>query len=231
VRAIVVGTGRMGTLVRAELARRGHEVLDSIGAARNPGGAGLTPERLRGADVALEFTTADAAPGNIERLLHAGVAVVSGTTGCDAELPRLRALAASGEGALLHAANFSIGLQAMLRAARELARALAAHPSFEPHLLDVHHRAKRDAPSGTALALLRVLEGAAGRAVPVTSVRTGHVPGTHALTFDGPHESLRLAHEVRDRAVFAEGAVVAAEWLVGRRGAFGIDDVLAGEAT
>lgn len=227
-RAVVVGTGRMGTLVRAELAARGHQVVAAIGEAQNPGGVALAPERLRGADVAIEFTTASAAPRNIEQLLRAGLAVVSGTTGCDPDLPRLRALADAGHGALLHAANFSIGLQAMLRAARELARALGAHPSFEPHLLEVHHRAKRDAPSGTALALVRALEEVAGRPVPVTSIRTGHVPGRHTLSFDGPHETLALVHDVRDRAVFASGAVLAAEWLLGRTGSHDFADVLDG---
>jgi 4-hydroxy-tetrahydrodipicolinate reductase len=226
-RAVVVGTGRMGTLVKAELEARGHEVIAWIGEDENRDGAALTPERLAGAEVAIEFTTPASAPRNIERLLEAGLAVVSGTTGCDAALPHLEHVARQ-HGALLHATNFSVGLHLMRRAAAMLARGFATHPEFDPHLVDVHHAAKLDAPSGTALTLARSIQEEAGIDVPITSIRTGTVPGTHTLSFEGPHESVTLAHTVRDRAVFAAGAVVAAEWLRGRHGVFWLDDVLFG---
>lgn len=226
-RAVVVGTGRMGTLVKAELEARGHEVVAWIGEADNADGAALTPERLTGAEVAIEFTTPAAAPRNIERLLEAGLAVVSGTTGCDAALPHLEHVARQ-HGALLHAANFSVGLHLMRRAAAMLARGFAIHPEFEPHLVEVHHSAKLDAPSGTALTLAKAIHEESGIDVPITSIRTGKVPGTHTLTFEGPHESVTLGHTVRDRAVFAAGAVVAAEWLRGRHGVYWLDDVLFG---
>jgi 4-hydroxy-tetrahydrodipicolinate reductase len=116
----------------------------------------------------------------------------------------------------------------MRRAAAMLARGFAIHPEFEPHLVEVHHSAKLDAPSGTALTLARAIHEEAGIDVPITSVRTGKVPGTHTLSFEGPHESVTLAHTVRDRAVFAAGAVVAAEWLRGRHGVYWLDDVLFG---
>jgi 4-hydroxy-tetrahydrodipicolinate reductase len=227
VRVVVVGTGRMGTLVRAELEARGHEVLACLGEADNPEGAALTAERLAGAEVAIEFTTSAAAPRNIERLLEAGLAVVSGTTGCDAVLPHLEQ-AARQHGALLHSANFSVGLHVMRRAAAMLARGFALHPEFEPHLVEVHHSAKLDAPSGTALMLAKAIREDAGIDVPITSIRTGKVPGTHTLSFEGAYESVTLSHAVRDRAVFAAGAVVAAEWLCGRHGVFRFDDVLFG---
>lgn len=226
-RTVVVGTGRMGTLVKAELEARGHEVVAWIGEADNADGAALAPERLAGAEVAIEFTTPAAAPRNIERLLGAGLAVVSGTTGCDAALPHLEHVARQ-HGALLHATNFSVGLHLMRRAAAMLARGFAIHPEFEPHLVEVHHSAKLDAPSGTALTLAKAIHEESGIDVPITSIRTGKVPGTHTLTFEGPHESVTLAHTVRDRAVFAAGAVVAAEWLRGRHGVYWLDDVLFG---
>jgi 4-hydroxy-tetrahydrodipicolinate reductase len=226
-RAVVVGTGRMGSLVKAELEARGHEVAAWIGEAENADGAALTPARLAGAEVAIEFTVPSAAPRNIERLLEAGLAVVSGTTGIDAALPHLEHVARQ-HGALLHATNFSVGLHLMRQAAAMLARGFATHPEFEPHLVDVHHAAKLDAPSGTALTLVRHIREEAGVEVPVTSIRTGKVPGTHTLSFEGPHESVTLAHTVRDRAVFAAGAVVAAEWLRGRHGVYWLDDVLFG---
>lgn len=226
-RAVVVGTGRMGRLVKAELEARGHEVVAWIGEEENAGGAALTPGRLAGAEVAIEFTVPSAAPSNIERLLEAGLAVVSGTTGIDAALPHLEGVARH-HGALLHATNFSVGLHLMRQAAALLARGFALHPEFEPHLVDVHHSAKLDAPSGTALTLAKHIREEAGVEVPITSIRTGKVPGTHTLSFEGPHESVTLAHTVRDRAVFAAGAVVAAEWLRGRHGVFWLDDVLFG---
>lgn len=226
-RAVVVGTGRMGTLVKAELEARGHEVVAWIGEAGNADGAAITPQRLAGAEVAIEFTTPAAAPRNIERLLEAGLAVVSGTTGCDTALPHLEHLARQ-HGALLHATNFSVGLHLMRRAAAMLARGFAVRPEFEPHLVEVHHSAKLDAPSGTALTLAKAIHEEAGIDVPITSIRTGRVPGTHTLSFEGPHESVTLAHTVRDRAVFAAGAVVAAEWLRGRHGVYWFDDVLFG---
>jgi len=227
VRAVVVGTGRMGTLVKAELEARGHEVTAWIGEDGNADGAALTPERLRGAEVAIEFTVPSSAPRNIERLLEAGLAVVSGTTGIAEALPRLEH-AARRYGALLHATNFSVGLHLMRQAAALLARGFARHPEFEAHLVDLHHAAKLDAPSGSALTLAKQLREEASVEVPITSIRTGHVPGTHTLSFEGPHESVTLAHAVRDRAVFAAGAVTAAEWMRGRHGVFRLDDVLAG---
>jgi len=217
----------MGSLVKAELEARGHEVAAWIGEEGNAQGAALTPDRLRGVEVAIEFTVPSSAPHNIERLLEAGLAVVSGTTGIDAALPHLEHVARE-HGALLHAANFSVGLHLMRQAAALLARGFARHPGFDPHLVDVHHAAKLDAPSGTALTLVKHVREEAGVEVPITSIRTGSVPGTHTLGFEGPHESVTLTHAVRDRAVFAAGAVTAAEWLCGRRGVFWLDDVLFG---
>ncbi|HEX5632989.1 MAG TPA: dihydrodipicolinate reductase C-terminal domain-containing protein [Gemmatimonadales bacterium] len=227
-RAVVVGTGRMGALVRAELERRGHEVLAWVGREAGVDAAVLSRERLAGADVAVEFTVPGAAPLVVERLLHAGIPVVSGTTGWDAALPRMQDLARAQGGALLHAANFSLGLHVMLRAVRELARAFAAHPEFRPSLVEVHHVHKKDAPSGTARVIAAAAREAGGIEVPIESVRAGEAVGTHTLAFATPHEAVSLEHDVRDRAVFAVGAVTAAEWLVGRRGVFTLDDVLSG---
>ena len=98
---------------------------------------------------------------------------------------------------------------------------------MDPHLIETHHAAKRDAPSGTAIALASQAAALLGRSVPITSVRVGSVPGTHELLFDAPFEQIRLEHVVRDRRVFAAGALRAAEWLIGRRGVFTLDDVLA----
>ena len=218
----LVGRGRMG----AELARlapeRGCEVVATFGASDAP----PDRQRLCGARVALEFTEPGAAVPNIRALLDADCPVVVGTTGWYDRLADVSAEVERRHGALLWAANFSLGVNILEILVAEAGRLLAGTP-FDAHLVETHHVAKKDAPSGTAQVLARVAGDALGRAVPVTSVRTGSVPGTHALVFDAPFEQLRLEHEARDRRVFAEGALVAARWLAGRRGVFTMRDVLA----
>jgi 4-hydroxy-tetrahydrodipicolinate reductase len=226
----IVGNGKMGRAVAALAEERGH-VVRVIGREENAGGAALTRGRLDGVDVAIEFTRPDAVVGNLEHLIEAGVPTVTGTTGWTAELPRIERLVRSRGGALLYAANFSIGVHLFLRAARELAALFAGHAEFDAFILEEHHAAKRDAPSGTA-ALLRTTarETDASRDFPVTSVRAGFIPGTHELTYDGPHETVSLSHVARSRAGFAAGALAAAEWLPGRPGVHGFEAMLFGEA-
>lgn len=230
-RAVIVGTGRMGRAVQAALDARGHTVAAMVGSHENAGGAALVPARLAGVDVALEFTTPSTAPANIARLLAAGIPVVCGTTGWEDQVPSLQALARARQGALLIAANFSVGVAVMLHAARTMAAALKNRPEFDGSIIETHHRAKKDAPSGTGLALQREVREAGGRDVPITSIRTGSVPGTHELRYEGPFESLTLGHVARDRSVFGTGAVLAAEWLVGRTGVYTFEDVLFGKRT
>jgi 4-hydroxy-tetrahydrodipicolinate reductase len=224
----IVGDGKMGRAV-AELAReRGHVVL-VIGREENAGGAALTREALAGVDVAVEFPRPVAVVANLERLIEAGVPTVTGTTGWTAELPRIERLVQSRGGALLHAANFSIGVHLFLRAARDLAARFAGRPEFDAFILEEHHAAKRDAPSGTA-AVLRAMarEADPARELPITSVRAGAIPGTHVLTYDGPHETVALSHMARSRKGFAAGALAAAEWLPGRAGVHRFETMLFG---
>jgi len=227
---VIVGNGRMGRAVAALAAERGHAVR-VIGREENAGGAALTPERLAGVDIAIEFTRPDAVAGNLERLIEAGVPTVTGTTGWTAERPRIERLVRSRGGALLYAANFSIGVHLFLRAARELAALFAKRPEFGAFILEEHHAGKLDAPSGTA-ALLREQgrEADPVREFPITSVRAGFIPGTHQLTYDGPHESVSLSHVARSRAGFAVGALAAAEWLPGRPGFHSFEAMLFGGA-
>lgn len=230
-RIAIVGEGKMGRAVRAAAEARGHRIATVVTGAENPAGRALTAERLAGVEVAIEFTRPDAVLENLDRLCRLGIPVVTGTTGWSARLEEARAMVEEHGGALLYAANFSIGIQLLYRAAAELARALRGRPEFEAHVLERHHREKRDAPSGTALALLERLRAAdPDRDWPVTAIRAGWVPGTHALELEGRFESLTLQHTVRDRAVFAEGALLAAEWLPGRRGVYTFEDILSGGA-
>ena len=214
----------MGRAIAALAPERGWTVVATLGAADMQDG--FTASRLGGADVAIEFTTPDAAPANIRALLAAGCPVVVGTTGWSVALPAIAADVRAARSALLHAANFSIGVNVFQRVVADAARAFGAVPGFDAHLVETHHVAKKDAPSGTAIMLARAASEALGREIPVTSVRTGSVPGTHEIVFDAPFETVRLEHVARDRRVFAEGALLAARWLHGRTGVFGMQDVL-----
>lgn len=230
-RLVIVGNGRMGRAV-AELAEeRGHLVRAIVGREANAGGAALTPALLAGADAAVEFTRPDAVVANLERLIEAGIPTVTGTTGWSAELPRIAGLVEARRGALLHAANFSVAVHLFLRAARDLAARFAGRPEFDGFILEEHHAGKRDAPSGTALALrAKLREADAAREFPITSIRAGAIPGTHVVTYDGPHDTVTLSHVARSRRGFAAGALTAAEWLPGRAGVYDFDAMLFGGA-
>jgi 4-hydroxy-tetrahydrodipicolinate reductase len=224
-RIAIVGYGRMGHAVEAAARARGHEIAAALDI-----GDPLTPERLGRPDVAIEFTAPAAAPGNITQLIEAGIPVVSGTTGWEAELPGIIELVKARNGALLHATNFSVGVQLFCRAAADVARRLAEHAGFDGFIVEEHHAGKLDAPSGTALTLRKAVAAAdPTRPYPVTSVRAGVIPGIHRLAYDGPYETITLEHVARSRDGFAAGAVAAAEWLPGRRGVFTFEKMLFGD--
>ena len=222
----LIGMGKMGRAL-AELApSRGFEVVAALDHEHD-----VTRASLRGAAVAIEFTAPGAAPGNVRACLAAGCPIVVGTTGWYDELPAIGAEVERAKGALLTAPNFSIGVAIFDRVVAEAAKLFAGAPGFDAHLIETHHAAKKDAPSGTAAALARSVQAASGKQIPITSVRVGSVPGTHELLFDAAFEQVRLVHEARDRRVFAEGALAAARWLIGRTGVFTMQDVLAAPAS
>jgi 4-hydroxy-tetrahydrodipicolinate reductase len=226
-RIAIIGNGNMGKAVAALATQRGHQIHTTIGRLENPEGQALTPERLQGVAVAIEFTRPDAAVMNLERLIELGIPTVTGTTGWMDALPRIRSRVEQHAGALLHAANFSIGVHLFLRAAQTLAEGFRGRPDFAVTIHEEHSAAKLDAPSGTALMLQRRLwEIDPGRRFPITSVRAGDTPGTHTLTYHAPNETVMLRHESRSRDVFAAGALAAAEWLPGHHGVFTFDDML-----
>lgn len=224
VKLAMIGMGKMGRAITALAPERGFEVVATLDADATR--SGITRERLAGADVAIEFTVPEAAPANIRALVDAGCPVVVGTTGWYDALPEIADHVRTRGGALLWAPNFSIGVNLFQRVVAEAARLFRGAPGFDAHFVETHHAAKKDAPSGTAIALEQVAAGQLGRHVPITSVRTGSVPGTHELILDAPFESVRLEHVARDRRVFAEGALLAARWLPGRTGVFEMKDVL-----
>jgi 4-hydroxy-tetrahydrodipicolinate reductase len=230
-RIVIVGDGKMGRAVASLAEARGHVIHALIGGGENAGGRALTAERLKGAEVAVEFTRPDAAVANLGHLIDAGVPVVTGTTGWLDQLPRVTAHVERRGGALLYAANFSLGVHLFLRAARDLAGRFAGHPEFDAFILEEHHAAKLDAPSGTARELQqRIRSSDPARDFPITSIRAGTTPGTHLVAYDGPYERVTLAHVARNREGFAAGALAAAEWLPGRPGVHTVDDMLFGES-
>jgi 4-hydroxy-tetrahydrodipicolinate reductase len=230
-RLAIIGMGKMGRAV-AELAPdRGWDIVARLDATHVAGG--ITKHTLAGADVAIDFTVPSAAPANIRAVVAAGCPIVVGTTGWYDQLPAItKEIRASG-GALLAAANFSLGVNVFEQVAELAARLLGRVQAFDAQLIETHHAAKKDAPSGTALMLGRTTSAAWGRdrEIPIASIRTGSVPGTHEFVFDAPFEQIHLEHIARDRRVFAEGALVAAAWLMGPQGrdggVFTMRDVLA----
>ena len=222
----LIGLGKMGTILRQLAPQRGWEVVAAIGADSNRDGRGITEATLKGAEVAIDFTTPNAAVANVRAAVTAGCPIVVGTTGWQSELVSLSEWVAAQHGAMLTASNFSLGVNAFEQIVALAARLLAAAGEFDAHLTETHHAAKRDAPSGTAVTLKSAAQTAWPRDIPITSVRTGWVPGTHELVFDAPFETVTLTHAARDRRVFAEGALVAARWLIGREGVFTMRDVL-----
>jgi 4-hydroxy-tetrahydrodipicolinate reductase len=213
-RLAIVGLGRMGTAVRALAEDSGWSVVAGIARLERPA-------QLAGADAAIEFTTPAAAVANIGICVAAGCPVVVGTTGWYDQLALVSEDVRARGTALFWAPNFSIGANVLAMLAASARRTLPL-AQFPAGIVETHHRAKRDAPSGTAMAIARGLEPD----VPIASLRLGDVPGTHAVLFDGKFEQLQLEHVVRDRRVFAEGAVIAAAWLIGRRGVFTMQDML-----
>ena len=222
----IIGDGKMGRAVRELASDAGFDVVAFLGEG-DVTANGPSVTQLAGADVVIEFTVPGAAAANVIACANAGVPVVCGTTGWDAAFAAADAAVRTGTGALMRSPNFAIGVQLFSRIVTRAAAELRAVPGvFDAHLVETHHAAKLDAPSGTAKMLADRASDALGRDIPITSVRTGHVPGTHEIVFDAAFEQIRLTHVARDRRVFAAGALTAARWLAGKRGVFTMDDML-----
>ncbi|MDQ6871184.1 MAG: dihydrodipicolinate reductase [Gemmatimonadota bacterium] len=222
----IIGDGKMGQAIRDLAQAKGWKIAALIGERESAGGGGITRSTLGNAEVAVEFTEPKAAVANITATLRAGVPVVAGTTGWYDQLPAVTKVANEAGTALLWSPNFSLGVNVLIELARYAGTLMRSLEEFDAHIVETHHSKKKDAPSGTATAIAKAAGEGLNRAIPTTSVRTGSVPGTHELIFDGVYEQLSLAHLARDRRVFAEGALAAADWLVGRKGVFTMRDVL-----
>ncbi len=201
----------MGRALEALAPERGCEVVARLDAPEMA--RGLTVAALGGAQVAIEFTTPETALPNAMALLALGCPVVIGTTGWNAQMAQLEAAVSARRCAALWAPNFSLGVQLFLAIAEDAARRAREMTGIDVHVVETHHTAKQDAPSGTGIAIAERLEAGLGRQVPVSSVRVGSVPGTHEVIMDAAFEQITLTHTARDRRVFADGALAAARWL------------------
>jgi 4-hydroxy-tetrahydrodipicolinate reductase len=216
----------MGRLVESLAPEYGGTIAGVID--EHSGDRAIADGKYGDVDVAIDFTLADAVLRNVPQLAARKINVVIGTTGWQAQEAQLRAIAKDAGIGVLAAANFSLGMNVFQLAVEEASRHFAKHPEFGAWIHESHHIAKKDAPSGTALTLKRGMADAGyQRPIDMSSTRVGAVPGTHTVGFDGPSETIEFTHTVRDRAVFARGALTAAKWLVGKRGWFSIRDVLA----
>ena len=183
--------------------------------------------QAQGADVAIEFSTPQAALGNIEALAAMGMPLVVGTTGWLDQMDRVRAAVAKGGAGLVWGANFSIGVNVFLRAVHETARLLANEPGYGAWAWEIHHHTKKDSPSGTLLALVREMQAAGyQRPIDTGSNRAGAHPGTHEIGFDSSADTITLRHTARSREGFARGALKAARWIPGKKGVFEFKEIL-----
>lgn len=226
-RLAIIGLGKMGRTIEQLAPERGFEVVSRIDPRGGDTGL-VTRDSLGGADVAVEFSTPASAVQNIIATVEAGCPIVVGTTGWYEKRADIERLAVEKRGAVLVAPNFSVGVAAFGEIVKAAARVLKSAPGFDVHITETHHTAKKDAPSGTAANLEKLASAEWGTDIPITSIRVGSVPGSHEFLFDAPFEQIRIEHVARDRRVFADGALLAAKWLIGKRGVFTMADVLNG---
>ncbi|MEO6038419.1 MAG: 4-hydroxy-tetrahydrodipicolinate reductase [Saprospiraceae bacterium] len=231
------GYGKMGRAIETIAPRQGATIAWRITRENR---ADVTHDLLRQADVIIEFSRPEAAFDNVMVCLEAGVPVICGTTGWADQLPAVQQFCRQHHGAFLWASNFSVGVNLFFAINRSLARLMDERSEYSPAVTETHHVHKLDAPSGTALTLVHDLIALTARStgwalapnpvqpgeIPVTAIREGEVPGTHSVVWTGPSDEIYLEHRAHSRAGFAAGAVLAAQWIVERRGVFTMNDVL-----
>ena len=232
----LIGYGKMGKEIEQIILQRGHTVT-----LRSTRSTPFQPRDLAGTDVAIEFTEPHSAVDNIRKCFEAGVPVVVGTTGWYTRMPEVREACAHMRSGLFTASNFSIGVNLLFKFNKELARMMSDFEEYSPSMEEIHHTAKRDAPSGTAITLAEgILENYPSREgwvnettddshkLGILSRREGEVPGTHIIRYTSAVDEIQLVHQAYNRKGFALGAVKAAEFMQGKHGVFGMDDLMKG---
>jgi 4-hydroxy-tetrahydrodipicolinate reductase len=223
----IVGHGKMGRLIEQLAPEYGFDVRLALNSSTNDRGAGLTRENLRGVDAAMEFSNPSAVLQNIRQLAALGIPAVVGTTGWFQQLPCVHETVQSSGGAVVWSPNFSVGVYRFRQIIAQAASAFAAEHEYEAWGWEIHHSAKRDAPSGTLLAVAEEMKQAGfERAVNLSANRAGAHPGTHEIGFDSSSDSITIRHTARSREGFARGALRAARWILGKTGVFEFREIV-----
>jgi len=219
---VLLGAGKTGSVV-AEIAReRGHQ-LTVIEEAENLNGEWLTPEHLQGVDAVIDFTTPHAVIGNIVHATRAGANMVVGTTGWYEQTTKVKELVELHKTGFVWASNFSIGVNLFFEIVKSAAKAL--NYGYVASIMERHHVHKKDAPSGTAVSIQKIMEDAGDQKVEIASIREGETVGMHVLMLDSEADSILMTHDAKNRRGFAEGAVRAAEWVAGKKGFYEFKDI------
>ncbi len=235
-KAAIIGYGKMGREIEKILTERGHTVALIIDVDNS---SELDSQHLKGVDVALEFTTPSTAYENLKRCIDCSVPVVSGTTGWVDKLDELKEYCQQKGSALFYASNYCLGVNLLFKLNRQLARMMNRFGQYEVSIEEVHHTQKKDAPSGTAITIAEGIisemerkdgwvnqASAPDNKIAITSVREGMIPGIHTITYTSQDDMLELRHQIKNRRTLAEGAVIAAEFLCGKKGVYSMDDLL-----
>ena len=211
----------MGRLIEQLAPEYGFDATLKLDEFNNADGAGISREAFQDIDAAIDFSIPSTVAGHVEKIAPLGVPIVIGTTGWQQELSRVQLAVERDKIGLVYGANFSVGVQAFYRIVEVAARTLAAEEEYDAWAHEAHHKMKKDAPSGTMLHLLGVMEaGGYKRGIDVATNRVGYVPGTHEIGFDSEADTIRLVHTARNRMGFARGALRAARWIVGKQGLY-----------
>jgi 4-hydroxy-tetrahydrodipicolinate reductase len=221
VKIALLGYGKMGKLVETIAVREGWEVGPTLDIQDNADGSGITPASMEGVDVAIEFSQPEAVLSNITAAAQAGASMVVGTTGWSDQRSTVKKIVDESGIGLIYGANFSIGMNLFFEIVSHSARLVGMLPQYDAYISEAHHRAKKDAPSGTALNLLDLMRPyLSSPNLNIASIRAGSIPGTHVIGFDSEADTITLEHRARSRQGFAEGAILAARWIVGKKGLY-----------
>ncbi len=222
----LIGYGAMGKLIEISAENKSHEIAVIVDESDADLPAEILAEKLKGVDAAIDFSIAGAVTRNVAACLLAGVPLVEGTTGWNGEKETIEDLVKEKNGAFVFGANFSIGVNLFYRIADFAAELVGKFEDYEAFVEEQHHSRKKDQPSGTALKLKAIVGAHVKKDFSVAATRAGHIPGTHRVGFDGAADQILLEHSARVREGFAAGAILAAEWIVGKKGFYEFADVL-----
>ena len=216
----ILGNGKMGKRIRELASKRGHTII-AISSSETP----ANTLDLSTADVAIDFSTPTTAFDNISHAINSGISVISGTTAWLYKLQEVKDLCLQKGGAFLYASNFSLGVNIFFELNKKLAELMKEH-NYESKIHEIHHKQKLDSPSGTAITIAEQMESILNTKSPITADRLEKVPGTHEITYSSEVDEIEIKHTAKNRDGFAMGAIIAAEWIIGKKGVFSIKDVL-----